>query len=147
MITRYTRPEMGDIWSPESRFECLLEVELAVAKAQAKLKIIPEKAYRDLKAKAKFSVARIDEIEKTTKHDVIAFVSNVAENVGPSGRYLHYGMTSSDVLDTALSVQIVKASVELFSRFDRLETILEKLVKKHSFTLSAGRTHGMHAEV
>ncbi len=143
---RYTRPEMGDLWSQEERFRCLLDVELAVAQAQAKLKIIPEKAYRDLKAKAKFSVKRIDEIEKTTKHDVIAFVSNVAENVGPSGRYLHYGMTSSDVLDTALALQIARASEVLFTRFDIVEAALEKLSMKHKHTLSAGRTHGMHAE-
>ena len=110
MITRYTRPEMGELWSQEERFRCLLDVELAVAQAQAKLKIIPEKAYRDLKSKAKFSVKRIDEIEKTTKHDVIAFVSNVAENVGPSGRYLHYGMTSSDLGDTALCYQMTQAT-------------------------------------
>jgi len=143
---RYTRPEMGDLWSQEERFRCLLDVELAVAQAQAKLKIIPEKAYRDLKAKGKFSVKRIDEIEKTTKHDVIAFVSNVAENVGPSGRYLHYGMTSSDVLDTALALQIARASEVLFTRFDIVEAALEKLAMKHKHTLSAGRTHGMHAE-
>jgi len=146
VITRYTRPEMGALWSQEERFQCLLDVELAVAQAQAKLKIIPEKAYRDLKTKAKFSVKRIDEIEKTTKHDVIAFVSNVAENVGPSGRYLHYGMTSSDVLDTALALQISRAAVVLFTRFDRVEAALERLIKKHMHTLSAGRTHGMHAE-
>lgn len=146
MITRYTRPEMGELWTPEARFQCLLDVELAVAQAQAKLKIIPDKAYRELKSKAKFQVKRIDEIEKTTKHDIIAFVSNVAENVGPSGRYLHYGMTSSDVLDTALSVQVGKAAKVLFTRFDRVEAALEKLIKKHAFTLSAGRTHGMHAE-
>lgn len=146
MITRYTRPEMGELWTPEARFQCLLEVELAVASAQAKLKIIPDKAFKDMKAKAKFQVKRIDEIEKTTKHDIIAFVSNVAENVGPSGRYLHYGMTSSDVLDTALSVQVSKAAKVLFTRFDRVESALEKIIKKHAFTLSAGRTHGMHAE-
>ncbi len=146
MISRYTRPEMGDLWSQEERFQCLLDVELAVAKAQASLKIIPEKAYRDLKSKAKFSVKRIDEIEKTTKHDVIAFVSNVAENVGPSGRYMHYGMTSSDVLDTALSLQISRASLVLFTRFDKVEAALEKLASKHKHSLSAGRTHGMHAE-
>lgn len=146
MITRYTRPEMGDLWSQEERFQCLLDVELAVAKAQASLKIIPEKAYRDLRAKAKFSVKRIDEIEQTTKHDIIAFVSNVAENVGPSGRYMHYGMTSSDVLDTALALQISRASVILFTRFDLVEKALEKLILKHKHSLSAGRTHGMHAE-
>jgi adenylosuccinate lyase len=116
---------MGELWTPEARFQCLLDVELAVAQAQAKLKIIPDKAFKDLRAKAKFQVKRIDEIEKTTKHDIIAFVSNVAENVGPSGRYLHYGMTSSDVLDTALSVQVAKAAKVLFTRFDRVEAALE----------------------
>lgn len=146
MIPRYTRPEMGALFTPEARFQCLLEVELAVAEAQAKLGIIPAKAAKEMRAKGKFSVARIDEIEKTTKHDVIAFVSAVAENVGPSGRYMHYGMTSSDVLDTALSLQMSKASDVLFTRFDRLENALTKLVERHSFTLTAGRTHGMHAE-
>lgn len=146
MITRYTRPEMGSLWSQEERFQCLLDVELAVAQAQAKLKIIPEKAYRDLKRHAKFSVKRIDEIEKTTKHDIIAFVSNVAENVGPSGRYLHYGMTSSDVLDTALALQVSRAAEVLFASFDRVEKALENLARKHKHTLCAGRTHGMHAE-
>lgn len=107
---------------------------------------MPEKAYKDLKSKAKFNAKRIDEIEKTTKHDVIAFVSNVAENVGPSGRYLHYGMTPSDVLDTALSVQIQTAAPVLIGRFDRVEAALTKIVNKHSGTLAAGRTHGMHAK-
>ena len=147
MIKRYTRPEMGEQWTPETRFQCLLEVEIAVAEAQAQLKIIPTKAAREIKSKAKFSVARIEAIEKTTKHDVIAFVSNVAENVGPMGRYLHYGMTSSDVLDTALSVQVQKAGLILLTRFDRVEAALARLVERHQFTLSAGRTHGMHAEV
>ncbi len=146
MIARYTRPEMGQIWTEQSRFDCLLAVELAVAHAQSRLKIIPRKAYLDLKAKAKFSVERIHEIENTTKHDVIAFVSAVAENVGPSGRYLHYGMTSSDVLDTALSVQVSKAAEVLAIAFTRVESALTALVKKHAHTLCAGRTHGMHAE-
>ena len=88
MIPRYTRPEMGALFTPEARFQCLLEVELAVADAQAKLGIIPAKAAKEMRATGKFSVARIDAIEKTTKHDVIAFVSHVAENVGPSGRYM-----------------------------------------------------------
>ncbi len=146
MITRYTRPEMGQIWTQEARFGCLLEVETAVAGAQARLGIIPEKAFKDIKAKGKFSVERIDEIEKTTRHDVIAFVSSVAENVGPSGRYLHYGMTSSDVLDTAMSLQVRKAAAVLLTRFERLEAALAQLARKHQFTLCAGRTHGMHAE-
>ncbi len=147
MIKRYTRPEMGDLWTSEARFQCLLEVETAVAKAQASLKIIPEKAFKDIKSKGKFSVSRIDEIEKTTKHDVIAFVSCVAESVGENGRYIHYGMTSSDVLDTALSVQVKKAGRVLLKGFDRVDAALAEKVKKHAHTLCAGRTHGMHAEV
>ncbi len=146
MIARYTRPEMGQLWTLEARFQCLLEVEIAVAQAQASLKIIPDKAVKEIKRKAKFQVSRIEEIEKTTKHDIIAFVSNVAENVGPSGRYLHYGMTSSDVLDTALSLQVRKATEELLTRFDRIEKALRELAQKHSYTFMAGRTHGMHAE-
>ncbi len=147
MIKRYTRPEMGELWTAEARFQCLLEVETAVAKAQAQLKIIPEKAYKDIKSKGRFSVARIDEIEKTTKHDVIAFVSCMAENVGESGRYIHYGMTSSDVLDTALSVQVKKAGQVLSTGFDRVDAALSEKVKRHAHTLCPGRTHGMHAEV
>lgn len=147
MIKRYTRPEMGDLWTAEARFQCLLEVETAVAKAQAQLKIIPEKAYKDIKSKGRFDVERIDEIEKTTKHDVIAFVSCMAEVVGENGRYIHYGMTSSDVLDTALSVQVKKAGRVLLNGFRRVESALGEKVKRHAHTLCPGRTHGMHAEV
>lgn len=138
---------MGEIWSANRRFSCLLTVELAVAQAQSQLKIIPQKAYREIKAKAKFNVSRIDEIEQTTKHDVIAFVTNVAENVGPAGRFLHYGMTSSDVLDTALSLQVGQAAQILLTRYDRLEAALTQIIFKNESTLCAGRTHGMHAEV
>jgi adenylosuccinate lyase len=137
---------MGELWTPQARFSCLLEVETAVAGAQAQLGIIPAKAYREIRKQGRFDIDRIDEIEKTTKHDVIAFVSCVAEFVGPSGRYLHYGMTSSDVLDTALSLQIRKAGEVLLGSFSRLREALEKLIEKHRFTLCAGRTHGMHAE-
>ena len=105
MIDRYTRKKMGQIWELKNRFQKMMEVEIAVAGAQANLGIIPRKAATDIKNKAKFSVDRILEIEQTTKHDVIAFVSNMAEHVGENGRYIHYGMTSSDVLDTALSLQ------------------------------------------
>src|SRR5262245_30176772 len=112
---------MGKLWSAEARFQCLLEVEVAVAKAQATEGLIPRKAFQDIKSKAKFKVERIEEIEQTTKHDVIAFVTSVAENVGPSGRYIHYGMTSSDVLDTALSVQVKKAAQVMNKGFDRVE--------------------------
>lgn len=146
MIARYTRPEMGHIWSIESRFQCLLEVEVAVAEAQSEVGMIPKKAALEIKKKAKFSVARIEEIEKTTRHDVIAFVSNMAENVGPMGRYIHYGMTSSDVLDTALAVQVKKSAEIFWKSYKKLDQALARQVKKHKMTLCAGRTHGMHAE-
>jgi len=146
MITRYTRPEMGAVFSQQARFEFLLEVEIAVAKAQGELGLIPESAAKNIAAKGAFDLARIDEIEKTTKHDVIAFVSSVAEKVGPDGRYVHYGMTSSDVLDTALSVQAQKAGTIMLKTLARLENALKEKAKENADTLCAGRTHGMHAE-
>lgn len=146
MIPRYTRPEMGAIFSPESRFDFLLKVEIAVARAQAELNIIPKAAAKAIESKGRFDVKRIDELEKTTKHDVIAFVSSVAEFVGEEGRYVHYGMTSSDVLDTALSLQTRKAGEVLTSSLHRLQTALKEQALRHQETLCAGRTHGMHAE-
>lgn len=146
MIERYTRPEMGEIWTVENRFRKMLEVEIAVAQAQSELGIIPKEAYESIKAKSKFKVERILEIEKTTKHDVIAFVSAVAENVGPHGRYIHYGMTSSDVLDTAMSLQVLQAGRMLEKALDQLEKALLMQVEAHKETLCSGRTHGMHAE-
>lgn len=146
MIERYTRPEMGAIWDPESRFGKMLEVEIAVAKAQSELRIIPRNAAKVIADKGTFSIKRIAEIERDTKHDVIAFVSNVAENVGEWGRYVHFGMTSSDVLDTAFSLQVREAGEVLLESMDFLETSLRKLVKKTSDDLCAGRTHGMFAE-
>ncbi len=147
MIARYTREAMGRIWSDENKFSKLLEVEIAVAKSQADLKIIPAAAAAAISRNGAFKVKRILEIEKSTKHDVIAFVSNVAENVGPHGKFVHYGLTSSDVLDTALSLQIRDASDELAVGLDRLEKALAIKTQKHVKTLCAGRTHGMHAEV
>ena len=146
MIERYTRPEMGQHWTQEARFECLKEVEVAVSQAQAELGLIPQSAYEAIRQKAQFQVERILEIEKETKHDVIAFVTNLAENVGPEGRYLHYGLTSSDALDTALSVQIKKAAVVLMASLDDLLKALRQQSLQHQDTLCAGRTHGMHAE-
>jgi adenylosuccinate lyase len=146
VIERYTRAQMGKIWNDEFRFQCLLDVELAVAKAQSKRGIIPKSAYGVISKKAKFRVSRIREIEATTKHEVIAFVSNVAENVGENGRYLHFGMTSSDVLDTATSLQVRAAAEVLQDSIDRLKNELIKKAKIHRETLCAGRTHGMHAE-
>ncbi len=146
MIDRYTRPEMGAIWSQHNRFKYLLEVEIAVAEVQAHLGIIPKKAAQDIKKKSSFNVERILEIEAQTRHDVIAFVSNVAENVGESGRYIHFGMTSSDVLDTALSLQVKSAGEVLIKGLNLLESTFKKIIVKEKDTLCAGRTHGMFAE-
>ncbi len=146
MIERYTRPKMGDIWSVENRFSKMLEVEVAVANAQADMKIIPRMAAKAIASKGHFSVKRINEIEKETKHDVIAFVSSVAEKIGEWGRFVHFGMTSSDVLDTAFSLQVKEAGTELNLSLDFLEKSLKSLAKKHADSLCVGRTHGMFAE-
>lgn len=146
MIERYTRPQMGEVWTAQARFEKMLEVEIAVAQVQAEMGIIPSEAAEAIAQKSKFNIKRIHEIEAKTKHDVIAFVSNVAENVGKFGAYVHFGMTSSDVLDTALSLQIVSAEKVLMNSALKLREALIKAGKKYRSTLCAGRTHGMHAE-
>ena len=146
MILRYTREQMGCIWTDQRRFAFLLEVEKAVAKIQGEMQIIPLKAAEDIQNKSKFSLDRIREIEKTTKHDITAFISAVAENIGENGSYLHYGLTSSDVLDTALSLQIREAYGVLEKGILRLEAILKKQSLNHATTICAGRTHGMHAQ-
>jgi adenylosuccinate lyase len=146
MIERYTRKEMGTIWASEARFENMLEVEIAIAQAQAKLGIIPRKAALEIKKKSRFSVKRILEIEKETKHDVIAFVTNVAENVGDYGRFVHFGCTSSDVLDTAFSLQVRAAAKVLNESLDFLQKNLKIKIKENADVICAGRTHGMFAE-
>lgn len=146
MIARYTRPEMGTIWELENRFAKMQEVEIAVAQAQASLGIIPRAAARAITTEARFSVKRIHELEQQTKHDVIAFVSNLAENVGEWGRFVHYGMTSSDVLDTAFSLQVRDAGQVLTETLEFLIRNLQNLSRKHELSLCAGRTHGMYAE-
>ncbi|WII70978.1 adenylosuccinate lyase [Bdellovibrio sp. 22V] len=146
MIERYTRPEMGLLWHSDQRFGKMMEVEIAVAEVQAQMGIIPKTAAKAIRQKARFNVKRISEIEKETKHDVIAFVSNLAENVGPQGKFIHYGLTSSDVLDTAFSLQVREAGIVLMKSIDALEKSLQGLVNKHAETLCAGRTHGMFAE-
>lgn len=145
MIDRYTREEMGKLWTQEARFQALLDVEKTVARVQAQLGLIPQKAAEDIQ-KGTFSVERILEIEKTTKHDIIAFVSCVAETVGENGRYIHYGLTSSDALDTALSLQIQRAGVVLLNSVESLVKALQKQSVDHFDTICSGRTHGMHAE-
>lgn len=146
MIDRYTREEMKQFWTQDFKFQCMLEVEQSVAEVQAELKIIPKQAAIDIRKKAKFKINEILEIEKTTRHDVIAFVTNVASYVGKNGRYVHYGLTSSDALDTALSLQIQQASLLIAKDIKALKASLKKQIRKHKTTLCTGRTHGMHAE-
>ncbi len=146
MIARYTRPEMGELWAQHSRFDFLLKVELAVAQSQSEAGLIPKEAFLDIRNKARFDVERIAQIEEQTKHDVIAFVSNLAENVGPNGRFIHYCLTSSDALDTALSLQILAAGELITNELRQLTQVLATQALKFKDTLCAGRTHGMHAE-
>lgn len=147
MIERYTRKEMGWVWSRQNRFNQMLKVEKAVASVQANCRIIPSRAGQVIQKKSTFSLKIIDQLEKKTKHDVSAFIQNVSQNIGsPFGRWFHYGLTSSDVLDTALSLQIKESSILLKKEFTQLRKILKLLILKHDQTLCAGRTHGMHAE-
>jgi adenylosuccinate lyase len=146
MIERYTRSEMGRIWSDETRFGIWLEIEIYACQAQAHLGLIPQEAVDEIKAKASFDVQRILEIEETTKHDVIAFTTNVAEYVGPSARFVHLGMTSSDVLDTCLAVQLRKAGMLLLADLQEFRDILADRAKEFKYTVCIGRTHGIHAE-
>ncbi|MEW6574442.1 MAG: adenylosuccinate lyase [Bacillota bacterium] len=146
MILRYTLPEMGQIWSEENRFRKWLEVEVAACEAWAELGAIPQGAVEEIKAKAGFSVERIKEIERVTRHDVIAFLTCVQEYVGEPARWIHLGMTSSDVVDTALSLLMKEAGKNLLGRLERLREVLLELAGKHRKTLMIGRTHGIHAE-
>lgn len=146
MIPRYETQKMKQIWSDANRFKIWLKVELAVAQAQSEQNIIPEKDFKILKEKSKVQKNRILKIEEETKHDVIAFLTNVAENVGKSARFLHYGMTSSDLLDTALALQMVVASDVILAEVESLIETLTKLAKKYRHQLMMGRTHGIHAE-
>jgi len=149
MIPRYTRPEMAAIWSPETRFRIWFEIEAHAADAMAELGIIPKTAAAKIWAKgknAKFDIARIDEIERETKHDVVAFLTHLAEIVGPEARFVHQGMTSSDVLDTCLNVQLVRAADFLIADVEKLNAALERRAREHKFTPTIGRSHGIHAE-
>ncbi len=146
MIDRYARPEMKQLWTLETKFNKWLAVELAACEAHVKLGNIPQEAMAIIKAKATFNVDRINEIEKTTNHDVIAFLTSVAENVGPESRYIHLGMTSSDVVDTAFSLLIRDAADILLKDIEGLMTVIEKKAKQYKTTILMGRTHGVHAE-
>ena len=149
MIPRYTRPEMASIWEPQTRFKIWFEIEAHAADALAEFGVIPKDAAKTIWAKAKdatFDVARIDEIERVTKHDVIAFLTHLAEIVGPEARFVHQGMTSSDVLDTCLNVQLTRAADLLLADLDRVLAALKTRAFEHKMTPTIGRSHGIHAE-
>lgn len=146
MIERYTLPEMGAIWSEENRYRKWLEVELAVCQAWARLGKIPPKSLENIRKKAAFSVQRIEEIEKVVKHDVIAFLTSVAEHIGDDSRFVHMGLTSYDVVDTALSLLMVESLDRVEKRLLELRKILKKMALKYKKTPCIGRTHGVHAE-
>jgi adenylosuccinate lyase len=149
MIPRYTRPEMAAIWEPQTRFKIWFEIEAHAADALAELGVIPREAAKAVWAKARnviFDVARIDEIERETRHDVIAFLTHLAEIVGPEARFVHQGMTSSDVLDTCLNVQLTRAADLLIDDIDKLLAALKRRAFEHKMTPTIGRSHGIHAE-
>ncbi len=146
MIPRYTRPEMGKIWTEQRKFETWLAIELSVCEALSELGEIPTEAVKEIKGKAKFDVQRINEIEKVTKHDVLAFLTNVGESIGPLSRYLHYGLTSSDILDTSLAMLLKEASEIILQDIRRFLEVLKKKAFEHKETLMMGRSHGVHAE-
>lgn len=147
MISRYSREEMTRIWDLENRFQHMKNVEVAVAQVQAQMKIIPNKAAQEITKKAKINVKRIQEIEKQTKHDVLAFTQNLAESVGVYGKYIHFGLTSSDVLDTAFCLQVQDAGKLLKVNLKNFRQQLNTIAKKHSQTICLGRTHGIAAEI
>ena len=146
MIPRYSRPDMARIWEPENRFRIWFEIEAHACDAQAELGVIPKEAAKAVWERGAFEVERIDEIERETRHDVIAFLTNLAEHVGPEARFVHQGMTSSDVLDTCLAVQLSQAADLLLADLDRLLAALKTRAEEHKDTLCLGRSHGIHAE-
>jgi adenylosuccinate lyase len=146
MIPRYSRPEMTRLWTPEARYGIWLEIETLAAEAMEDMGTVPKGVAAAVRARGRFDAARIDEIEREVKHDVIAFLTNVTEYVGEEARFLHLGMTSSDVLDTCLNVQLMRASDLLIAGVDRVLAALEKRAREHKMTPTIGRSHGIHAE-
>jgi adenylosuccinate lyase len=146
MIPRYTRPAMGKIWEDQNKFRIWLEIEVLACEAQAELGVIPREAVRVIREKARFDVGRIDAIEQEVKHDVIAFLTNVGEYVGPESRFIHLGMTSSDVLDTCLAVQMKQSGELLLEGLRKLADVLSRRAREFKTTIMVGRTHGIHAE-
>jgi adenylosuccinate lyase len=146
MIPRYTNPEMGRIWSDQRKYETWLQVEIAAVEAMAHAGIVPDAAARDIKTRAAFTIERIEEIEETTQHDVIAFTTAVAEHVGPSARWFHFGLTSSDVIDTAQALQMRESCDLILKLLDGLMQAVRRRADEHRRTPMIGRTHGVHAE-
>ena len=146
MIPRYSLPEMSAIWEPENKFKIWLKIEVLACEALAKKGEIPRSALKDIQTKSRFNVERIDEIEREVKHDVIAFLTCVAEHVGDSARFMHMGMTSSDVLDTALAVQMKQSATLILKELTAFKDVLERQAKKYKLTPTIGRSHGIHAE-
>lgn len=146
MIERYTRKEIGNIWTEENRWSVMLEIEILACEAMASLGMIPQEAAKNIRDKAAFQVDRIDEIERVTRHDVIAFLTNVGEYVGEDAKYIHKGMTSSDILDTALSVQLKQAGELILEKLQVLEGVLKEKAIAYKDAIMMGRTHGVHAE-
>jgi len=146
MIPRYSLPRMSAIWSEENKFQKMLDIEILACEALANLGKIPQKELKKIKSKAKFNVKRIEEIEKSTRHDVIAFLHNIAEYIGDSSRFVHQGLTSSDVLDTGLSVMMKEAADIILEDLGVLKEELRKKAKKYKYTIMVGRSHGVHAE-
>lgn len=146
MIERYTRPEMARIWSLENKYRTWLKVEVLACEAWSKLGVIPREAVRIIRQKASFSVPRIDEIEKETRHDVIAFLTNVAEYVGPEARFIHWGLTSSDILDTGMAILLKEAAGLILDDVDQLLPVIKRRALEHKDTVMIGRSHGIHAE-
>ena len=146
MIKRYTRKEMGELWSLQNEFQVMLDVEIAACEAMAEIGEIPAEAVKNIKEKATFTVERIAEIEKETNHDIISFVTAVQENVGEGGQYIHKGLTSSDVKDTALAVMMKRSAEIILGDLKRLSEVLLRRAKEHKYTPCIGRTHGIHAE-
>ena len=146
MINRYTRPQMGRIWEPKNRFAKWLQVEILACEAMAEEGLIPKEAFRTIKRKASFSVERILEIEEETKHDVIAFLTNVAEYVGPDSRFIHMGLTSSDILDTSFALLLKEAMTLIVEGTKELMEVIKERAQEHKYTVMIGRSHGIHAE-
>ncbi len=146
MIPRYSRKQIRKIWEPENKFKIWLDIEIAICEALEKIGIIPKSALKNIKANSSFNVSRIDQIENEVKHDVIAFLTNIAENVGSDSKFIHMGVTSSDIIDTALSIQLKQSSKIIKKELKNLIEMLEARAKEHKLTPCIGRSHGIFAE-